>query len=105
MAKASARPMTIQLVMMRLTKTESCLLVSKANARKNWSTMITRDAMIVICTMMRMLLGMMLRIRLTAVFDRDKTKITAKDMVIDVSILVVTAKAEQIPKTCIVIGF
>jgi hypothetical protein len=42
---------------------------------------------------------MKLRIRLTARFEKIKTTVTASDMTSAVSILVVTASAEQIPRT------
>ena len=48
--------------------------------------------------MIRILLGMCLRIKLTDKLDNESTKITASDMTNDVSSLEVTAKAEQIPR-------
>ena len=67
--------------------------------------MITREAMTVMCTMMRMLVGMWRRIRLMAPLENTRTKITARHMVADVSSLLVTARAEQIPTTCREMGF
>lgn len=58
----------------------------------------------VICTMMRMLPGIMLRIAATAALEAAVTRITATHMVMVVSILLVTARAEQIPSTCRAIG-
>ena len=48
MAKASALPITIQLVMINPTKTESVFDISYAYALIIWSTSITRDAIITI---------------------------------------------------------
>ena len=67
--------------------------------------MITSEAMIVSWTMMRMLGGMWLRIRLTEKFEPTSApKITARHITAEVSILVVTARAEQMPSTCSAIG-
>ena len=66
--------------------------------------MITSEAMIVICTMMRILVGIWFRNKLTSRFENSSTKMTAAHMTSAVSILVVTASAEQIPSTCSVIG-
>src|SRR6056297_3147798 len=103
-AKPSARPITMQLVMIKPTKTESCLLMSKRKAFRNWSTTITKDAMTVIWTMIRMLLGMNDRIALTARLLNPVTATTARLITTDVSILVVTARALQIPRICKAIG-
>ena len=54
--------------------------------------------MIVISTIMRILAGMKLRIRLTATLEQQSTKMTAKHMVTVVSNLVVTASAEHTPR-------
>ena len=66
--------------------------------------MITSEAMIVICTMMRMLVGMNLRMRLTELFAMAVTKMRARHMVTAVSSFVVTARAEQIPRICKAMG-
>ena len=58
MANASARPMMMQLVIIRPTNTESCLLMSNKYAFRNWSATITSEAMIVSCTMIRIDDGM-----------------------------------------------
>ena len=55
-------------------------------------------------TMIRMLAGMWLRRRLTERFDPAVTAMTAPHMTSEVSILVVTARAEQMPRTCSAIG-
>jgi hypothetical protein len=62
--------------------------------------MITSDAMIVSCTMMRMLVGCSCGSGRDRDVDRASTAITASDMTTAVSSLVVTASAEQIPSTC-----
>ena len=59
----------------------------------------------VISTMMRMLPGIWLRIRLTETLEPAMTKVTARAMTITVSNLEVTAKAEQMPRICKPIGF
>jgi hypothetical protein len=51
-----------------------------------------------------MLEGMKVRIELTARFEKATTKITATHIVSVVSSFVVTAKAEQIPKTWSAMG-
>ena len=66
--------------------------------------MITNDEMMVNCTMMRMELGILLRSRLTKKLEKVRTKITAPHITTEVSILVVTARAEQIPSTCNAMG-
>ena len=66
--------------------------------------MITSEAMIVNCTMMRIEPGMRFRIKLTERFDKVSTKITAPHITIEVSSFVVTASAEQMPSTCSAIG-
>ena len=48
--------------------------------------------------------GIMLRISDTDRFESVSTAITANDITTEVSILVVTARAEQIPSTCTAIG-
>src|SRR6056297_2743561 len=58
----------------------------------------------VICTIMRMLLGMYSRISATNKPDRPVTAITAMHMVTVVDILFVTANAEQMPRICNAIG-
>jgi hypothetical protein len=63
MAKASRRPITMQLVMIRPTNTLSWRLMSNMYACRNWSATITRVETTAISTIMRILPGMMLRIR------------------------------------------
>jgi hypothetical protein len=60
--------------------------------------------MIVSCTMMRMLEGVWLRIRLTARLANAMTMTTATDITSALSRRVVTASAEQMPSTCTPIG-
>ena len=84
------------LVMINPTKTERALLVSKTNALRTWSVMMTSEAMMVSCTMILMLGGILLRRRLTVRFDNVITAMTARHMTTEVSSFVVTASAEQI---------
>ena len=65
---------------------------------------MTKDAIIVICTMMRMLLGVWLLTALIAALENAVTSVKANAIINEVDILEVTANAEQIPKTCKVIG-
>jgi hypothetical protein len=99
MAKASARPITMQLVMIRPTKTESVFEISKAKAFRNWSTTITSEAMITICTMMRIELGMWLRSIEMNIDEKAVTKITASAITVATCSEEVTASAEQMPST------
>ncbi|CSB80195.1 Uncharacterised protein [Vibrio cholerae] len=103
-ANASARPITIQLVIIRPTNTDSCLEISYRYAFRIWSTTITNEAIIAICTIIRTLLGMWLRIRETKKLDNAVTNITASVITNAVSSLVVTASAEHTPRTCSAIG-
>ena len=66
---------------------------------------ITSEAMIVNWTIIRMLVGIELRSRLTKRFDSVSTQITAMLITSEVSMRVVTASAEQMPSTCRAIGF
>ncbi len=104
MANASARPITIQFVMIRPTNTESERLSSGARAFRISSTMITSDAMIVICTMIRMLLGISLRIIEMAALEHPVTNVTAMLITTAVSSFTVTAKALHRPRICNAIG-
>ena len=70
----------MQFVMISPTNTESSRLVSKAKAFNDSSTTITSEAIIVIWTMMRMLLGRTFRMALTAALDRDATTVSARHM-------------------------
>ena len=54
--------------------------------------------------MIRMLLGILSLIKETAALEQAVTAITANDIVRDVESLVVTARAEQIPRICSAIG-
>jgi hypothetical protein len=80
------------------------LLTSNANAFNNWSTTITREAMMIICTMIRMLLGVCCRTALIAALEQAVTDVRANAMINEVDIWEVTAKAEQTPNTCKVMG-
>src|SRR5690554_596000 len=60
--------------------------------------------MMVICTMIRMLLGIWVRIRDTARFEKAVTAITEAHITSVTLRLVVTASAEQIPRICKAIG-
>ena len=60
--------------------------------------MITREAMMVSWTMIRIDGGIILRMTLTARFEKIITTMTASDITKDVSILVFTANAEQMIK-------
>ena len=60
--------------------------------------------MMVIWMMIRMLLGMWLRIRLTDTLDAAHTAVSASDMIRAGATLVVTASAEQTPNTWSVMG-
>ena len=55
--------------------------------------------MMVICTMIRMLFGVMLRTKLMKKLDRQHTAVKAAAIVNDVSSFEVTASAEQMPST------
>ena len=96
--------MTMQLVRIKLTYTESCLESSKAKAFSNWSTTITAEAATAICTMMRMLLGILLRIMLKNRLEKAVTKVRPRLIRNAVFMLPVTASAEQMPSTCKPIG-
>ena len=65
---------------------------------------ITKEEMIVICTIMRILVGTRFRTRETAKLDIVQTKITARHMTRVVAILIVTARAEHIPNTWSAMG-
>ncbi len=67
--------------------------------------MITKEAMIVICTMMRTERGRKRRMALIDAPDSASTQVTAADITSAVSSVVVTASAEQMPRICRVIGF
>ncbi len=56
-ANPSARPITMQLVMIRPTNTDSSSDSSYSVAFRIWSNTMTSEAMIDSCTMMRMLPG------------------------------------------------
>src|SRR5210317_1284555 len=94
----------MQLVMIRPTKTDSCFEMSKKNACRTWSVTMTNDAITVNWTMIRIEDGIRLRIIDIVKFDSDITAITAIDITTEVSSLVVTARAEQIPSTWAAMG-
>ena len=75
--------MMMQLVMIRATNTESWRDTSKAYALSTWSTSTTSDATTVICTMMRTLLGISLRINEMIRLDDTSTKTTAMPITSD----------------------
>ena len=66
---------------------------------------ITSDATITIWTISRIVSGMCLRITLTAPAARVRTTVKDTDIVTAVASVVVTARAEQIPRICSVTGF
>ena len=94
----------MQLVMISPTNTDSRLLISNMYARRTWSTTMTSDAMIVICTIIRMVCGMWFRMMLTDRLEKAVTNVRAMHIVTAVSSFVVTASAEQMPSTCSAIG-
>ena len=65
---------------------------------------MTSEEITVICTMMRTLDGMWLRIRLMMRFEQAATAVSAMPMVSAVGSLEVTANAEQMPSTCRMTG-
>jgi len=60
--------------------------------------------MMVICTIMRMLPGMWLRIRDTKKLEKAVTSVSATHITRDTFMLEVTARAEQIPRICRAMG-
>ena len=94
----------MQFVMISPTNTDKLLDMSYATACRTWSTTMTNDAIMVICTMIRMLVGMKLRMSDTAKLDIVVTNITAAHITRVVDMLTVTASAEQMPNTCSAIG-
>ena len=58
----------------------------------------------VICTIIRILLGIWFLIALMAALEKAVTKVKASAIISEVDICEVTANAEQIPRTCKVIG-
>ena len=62
MAKASSLPMSIQLVIINPTYTDSCTLTSYATALSNMLTIVTKAATTTSCTIILILLGIVLRI-------------------------------------------
>lgn len=65
-----------------------------------WSTTMTSDAMITICTIIRIELGIWLRIIEMNMLENAVTSVSAIDMTRAVFRLEVTARAEQIPRIC-----
>ena len=104
-ANASALPITIQFVIINATNTDNCLLISNKYAFKNKSTKITREAITVSCTIIRILCGITFLSKEIVTLERVKTKVIAIVIIIALSTKTVTARAEQTPKTCLVIGF
>ena len=66
---------------------------------------ITSDATITIWTISRIVSGMCLRITLTAPAASVSTTVKDTDIVTAVASVVVTARAEQMPRICSVTGF
>jgi hypothetical protein len=60
--------------------------------------------MMIICTMIRMLLGVCWRTALIAALEHAVTDVKARAIINEVDICEVTAKAEQTPSTCRVMG-
>ena len=65
-----------------------------------WSTRITSDAMITICTMIRIEPGIWLRIIEMNIDEKPVTKVTASAITKATCSDEVTASAEQMPSTC-----
>src|SRR5690554_1605749 len=99
MAKASRRPMTMQLVMIKPIKTDNCLYISKENAINTSLTKVTKLATTANWTMILILEGIEFLINEMARLAIDITKITDKAITSVGCNWVVTAKAEQIPNT------
>ncbi len=66
--------------------------------------MITRAATTTSCTMMRILVGMVLRISDMITLENASTAITEMPITIAGSSLAVTARHEQMPSTCTITG-
>jgi hypothetical protein len=96
--------MTMQLVMISPTNTDSSSDSSYSVALSTWSKTITSEAMIASCTMMRIDAGVWLRIRLTARFASSATRTTPAPITSALSTRVVTASAEHTPSICTPIG-
>src|SRR5690554_1525799 len=103
-AKASARPITIQLVIIKPTNTDSSCAMSYAYAFKIWSTTITKLAIIFICTIIRTLDGTWMRIIEINKFENATTKVKAIHITKVLSKVEVTAKAEHTQRICNAIG-
>ena len=96
--------MSIQLVIINPTYTDSCTLTSYATALSNMLTIVTKAATTTSCTIILILLGIVLRISdiirlLNAVIIVTDSPMTMAGLSCEV-----TARAEQIPRICIVIG-
>ena len=65
---------------------------------------MTSEAMMVICTMIRMLRGRCRRIRLIEALESIRTTVSSRLMTSAVARVVVTASAEQMPRICSVTG-
>src|SRR5690606_39347406 len=104
MAKPSARPMTIQLVMIRPTNTDSCLLSALAKALSTWSTTITSEAMMTTCTIIRMALGIWLRISemnmLEKPADRKSTRLNSSHVKISYAVFCLKKKKKNTNSSC-----
>src|SRR5690554_2703563 len=103
-AKASKRPIIIQFVMINPTKTDS---FSETSGTKAWSasfTIITNEATITNCTIIRTREGIRFLSKETTRFPKTITNITEIDIQNACSTCTVIANAEQIPNTRIVIG-
>ena len=104
-ANPSVLPSTMQLVMISPTKTDSCLLISYRKAFSTSSARITRVAMILISTMMRIFLGIRFRILDITRLEKATTRVRATPITMAVLSCTVTASAEQIPSICFDTGF
>lgn len=91
--------MMMQLVMIRPTYGPMKRWMSGAAARMTMSTIITKLAMISTWTIIRTRLGMWLRSRETARLDMAVVKITPAHMNRVLVSRLVTARAEQMPRT------
>ncbi len=69
-----------------------------------WSTTITSEAMITICTIIRIELGICRRIIEMNRLEKPVTRVRAMAMTVAVFKFEVTASAEQIPRICRPIG-
>ncbi len=98
--KASVRPMTMQLVMIRPTYGPSCREMSGSQARSTMSTMITHTAMISVSTIIRTRAGIHFRRIETDRLDMAVAQIRPRHMTTVFVTTLVTASVEQMPRIC-----